>query len=415
MKAVVFTLGCKVNECESDSLMKGLSARGYEVSDKLEYADLYIVNTCAVTHEAEKKSRQTASRIKKLNPNAKIIFTGCAAEKNPEAFLVKSNGALVTGVFGKNKILERLDDEGVEIAPASCEYENMETAKTLRARAFIKVQDGCDNFCSYCIIPYLRGRSRSRDPRAVYEEIKALAPAEAVLGGINLTSYNFEGVRLVGLIRELSSLDTRIRLGSLEVGVIDDEFLTATKELKNFAPHFHLSLQSGSDETLKKMNRKYTAAEFLEKVKLIKKYYPEAGLTTDIIAGFPTETEENFSETLAFVDKAEFTDIHPFTYSPRSGTVAYKMKDLPFAVKKERTERLMANKAERKAAFVKNSLGKTFDLLAEEFKDGFTEGYSENYLRLYVKEELPAGKIYKVVAKESKGDGALAEIVEKIN
>lgn len=411
MKAVVFTLGCKVNECESDSLMKGLSARGYEVSDKLEYADLYIVNTCAVTHEAEKKSRQTASRIKKLNPNAKIIFTGCAAEKNPEAFLVKSKGALVTGVFGKNKILEHLDDEGVEIAPASCEYENMETAKTLRARAFIKVQDGCDNFCSYCIIPYLRGRSRSRDPRAVYEEIKALAPAEAVLGGINLTSYNYEGIRLTGLIRELSSLDTRIRLGSLEVGVIDDEFLTATKELKNFAPHFHLSLQSGSDETLKKMNRKYTAAEFLDKVALIRKYYLDAGLTTDIIAGFPTETEKNFAETLAFVDKAGFTDIHPFTFSPRSGTAAFKMKDLPFAVKKERTERLVAKKAELKAAFVEKSLGKTFDLLAEEFKNGFTEGYTENYLRLYLEKELPAGKIYKVVAKKGYEDGALAELV----
>lgn len=411
MKAVVFTLGCKVNECESDSLMKGLSARGYEVSDKLEYADLYVVNTCAVTHEAEKKSRQTASRIKKLNPNAKIIFTGCAAEKNPEAFLAKSKDSLVTGVFGKNKILEHLDDEGVEIAPASCEYENMETAKTLRARAFIKVQDGCDNFCSYCIIPYLRGRSRSRDPRAVYEEIKALAPAEAVLGGINLTSYNYEGVCLTGLIRELSSLDTRIRLGSLEVGVIDDEFLTATKELKNFAPHFHLSLQSGADETLKKMNRKYTAAEFLDKVALIRKYYPDAGLTTDVIAGFPTETEENFAETLAFVDKAGFTDIHPFTFSPRSGTAAFKMKDLPFAVKKERTERLMAKKAELKRAFVEKSLGKTFDLLAEEFKNGFTEGYTENYLRLYLEKELPAGKIYKVVAKKGYEDGALAELV----
>lgn len=411
MKAVVFTLGCKVNECESDSLMKGLAERGYEVSDKLEYADLYIVNTCAVTHEAEKKSRQTASRIKKLNPNAKIIFTGCAAEKNPEAFLVKSKGALVTGVFGKNKILERLGNCGVEIFPSALKYEDMETAKTLRARAFIKVQDGCDNFCSYCIIPYLRGRSRSRDPRAVYEEIKALAPAEAVLGGINLTSYNYEGVRLTGLIRELSSLDTRIRLGSLEVGVIDDEFLTATKELKNFAPHFHLSLQSGSDETLKKMNRKYTAAEFLDKVALIRKYYPDAGLTTDIIAGFPTETEENFAETLAFVDKAGFTDIHPFTYSPRSGTVAFKMKDLPFAVKKERTERLMAKKAELKAAFVESSLGKTFDLLAEEFKNGFTEGYTENYLRLYIEKELPAGKIYKVVAKKGYEDGALAELV----
>lgn len=412
MKAVVFTLGCKVNECESDSLMKGLVKRGYEVSDKLEYADLYIVNTCAVTHEAEKKSRQTASRIKKLNPNAKIIFTGCAAEKNPQAFLEKSSGSLVTGVFGKNKILEHLDGVGVEIAPASCEYENMEVAKTLRARAFIKVQDGCDNFCSYCIIPYLRGRSRSRAPRSVYEEIKELAPAEAVLGGINLTSYKFGESDITGLIKELTPLDTRIRLGSLEAGIITREFLEATKNLKNFAPHFHLSLQSGSDETLKKMNRKYTTAEFLEKVKLIGEYYPNAGLTTDVIAGFPTETEENFKETLEFIDEAGFTDIHPFTYSPRSGTVAYKMKDLPFAVKKERTERLVAKKAERKALFVKNSLGRSFDFLAEEFKDGFTEGYSENYLRLYVKKELPVGKIYKVVAKEPFKDGATAEVCE---
>lgn len=410
MKAVVFTLGCKVNECESDSLMKGLSERGYEVSDKLEYADIYIVNTCAVTHEAEKKSRQTASRIKKLNPHAKIIFTGCAAQKNPEAFLLKSEGTLVTGVFGKNKILEHLDECGIDITPQDRVYEELSPVKTLRARAFIKVQDGCDNFCSYCIIPYLRGRSRSRSPESVVKEIVELSPAEAVINGINLTSYNYEGITLTGLIDALSAVDCRIRLGSLEVNVIDDEFLSATKRLKNFAPHFHLSLQAGSDETLKKMNRKYTVAEFEEKVALIKKYYPDAGITTDIIAGFPTETEENFAETLALADRVGFTDIHAFAFSPRSGTVAYKMKDLPPEVKKARTEKLLAKKAEAKAAFAARSVGKTYDFLAEEVKDGKTLGYSGNYLRLYLDGEVPLGKIVKVAVEKPFKDGALASV-----
>ena len=412
MKAVVFTLGCKVNECESDSLMKGLSERGYEVSDKLEPADLYIVNTCAVTHEAEKKSRQTASRIKKLNPYAKIIYTGCAAQKNPEAFLSKSEGTLVTGVFGKNKILEHLDECGIDITPQNGEYEELSPVKTLRARVFIKVQDGCDNFCSYCIIPYLRGRSRSRSPESVVKEITELSPSEAVINGINLTSYDYRGIKLTGLIEALAEVDCRIRLGSLEVNVIDDEFLSATKKLKNFAPHFHLSLQAGSDETLKKMNRKYKVKEFEEKVSLIKKYYPDAGITTDIIAGFPTETEENFAETLALTDRVGFTDIHAFAFSPRSGTAAYKMKDLPPEVKKTRTEKLLAKKAEAKAAFAARSQGKIYDFLAEDVKDGYTLGYSENYLRLYVKDEVPVGKIIKVKVGNPFKDGALAEVVK---
>ena len=173
MKAVVFTLGCKVNDCESEALIAGLNARGYEVSDELEKADLYIVNTCAVTAGAEKKSRQTASRIKRLNPCAKIIFTGCAAEKNPESFLSKSDKYLVTGVFGKNRILDMIDECGEKVFPHDAVYEELPPVKSLKTRAFVKVQDGCDNFCSYCIIPYLRGRSRSRDPEKIKEEILA--------------------------------------------------------------------------------------------------------------------------------------------------------------------------------------------------------------------------------------------------
>ena len=411
MKAVVFTLGCKVNECESDSLMSGLKARGFDVSDKLEKADIYIVNTCAVTAEAEKKSRQTASRIKRLNPDAKIIFTGCAAEKNYKAFADKSAAYLVTGVFNKNAILNALDKSGVMIADKSENYEELPAPTSLKARAFIKVQDGCDGFCTYCIIPHLRGRSRSRKPESVVKEISALHPAEAIITGINLSDYKGDG-GLTGLIKSLKGVDSRIRLGSLEVGVVGDEFLKSLTELKDFAPHFHLSLQSGSNAVLKKMNRKYTREEFIEKVGLIRQYFPFAGITTDIIAGFPTETEEDFADTLSLIDIVGFSDIHPFIFSPREGTPAYKMKDLSPEIKKSRLDRLLEVKKRLKADFAAAMKGKLTDFLPEEFKDGYTEGYSGNYLRLYVKGKVPVGKIVKAKVGEPIFDGATAEIID---
>lgn len=412
VKAVVFTLGCKVNECESDSLMTGLKNIGYQVSDKLVPADLYIVNTCAVTAEAEKKSRQTASRIKKLNPNAKIIFTGCATEKNPKAFSSKSDDYLVTGVFKKGEILKMLDQTGERLCENSTEFEELLPANTLRARHFVKVQDGCNNFCSYCIIPYLRGRNRARNPESVIAEIKALAPKETVINGINLSAYNYNGVTLAGLMKSLKGLDTRIRLGSLEVGVIDHEFLSALKELKDFAQHFHLSLQSGSDSVLKKMNRHYTANQYAEKVDLIREYFPFAGITTDIIAGFPTETEENFNETLELIDRVKFSDIHPFPFSPRSGTVAFKMKDLPPEVKKQRLDILLEKKHECKQWFSTLMTGKTERFLFEEFKDGYYQGYSGNYLRLYVEDFIDDGKIKTVKILKPYKDGAIAQVEE---
>ena len=293
MKVVVFTLGCKVNECESDSLIAGLIGKGYEVSDKLEFADIFVVNTCAVTLEAEKKSRQMLARIKKINPKAKIIFTGCAAQKNAEQFYKKDGAILVTGTYAKNKIIDMIDEVGVKIEPPTLVFEELETVKSLRTRTFIKVQDGCDNMCTYCIIPYLRGRSRSRSIDSIISELKVTNPIEAVINGINLSAYNYQGKTLEDLIESIKAADikARIRLGSLEVNVITDRLLTALKSLNNFAPHFHLSLQSGSDNVLKKMNRHYTAEEFAEKVDLIRNYFPSAGITTDIIVGFPTETE----------------------------------------------------------------------------------------------------------------------------
>lgn len=412
MKAVVFTLGCKVNECESDSLIAGLIKKGYEVSDKLEPADLYIVNTCAVTHEAEKKSRQTSSRIAKLNPDAPIIFTGCAAQKDPEAFMHKPNAKLVTGVFSKHEILNMLDETGVKVSCEEKEFEELLPVKSLRTRTYIKVQDGCNNFCSYCIIPYLRGRSRSRNPQSILDEIAQVNPEEAVINGINLSAYDYKGITLAGLMRELKNVDTRIRLGSLEVNVITDEFLSALKELKDFAPQFHLSLQSGSDAVLKRMNRHYTADEYAKKAELIRKYFPLAGITTDIIAGFPTETEENFNETLSLVDRVKFSDIHPFIFSPRSGTPAYKMKDLPAEIKKARLDKLLDKKAECKKNFVKLNEGKVLSVIFEEEKNGFTEGYSGNYLRVYVKGAVKSKKPLNVKIVGAYCDGALGELTE---
>jgi len=304
-----------------------------------------------------------------------------------------------------------LDESGAKISAPCLDFEELLPVKTLRTRTYIKVQDGCNNFCSYCIIPYLRGRSRSRDPKKVRLEILESSSKEVVINGINLSAYNYNGKGLVDLINELKDLTCRIRLGSLEVTVITDELLMALKGLKNFAPHFHLSLQSGSDNVLRKMNRHYTCAEYYEKVKLIRKYFPTAGITTDIIVGFPTETEEDFINTLSFVDKVNFSDIHPFIFSPRSGTVAYKMKDLPYDIKQKRQNKLIEKKNQVRSNFIISLKGTIQDFIFEEIKDGYAQGYSGNYVRLYVKNYNENDKSKKVkIVKEYK-DGALAEII----
>ncbi len=409
MKAVVFTLGCKVNECESDSLIEGLLRKGYEVSDKLVPADIYVVNTCAVTAEAEKKSRQTVSRIRRLNPEAKIIFTGCAAQKSPTSFAEKSDKYLVTGNFKKSKILDMIDECGIVSFEDDGKFDELLPIKPLRTRAYVKVQDGCDNFCSYCVIPYLRGRSRSRAPEKVLDEVSSSCAQEVVINGINLSAYEYNGINLAGLMRYIGGADVRVRLGSLEERVITEDFLSSLTEMKNFAPQFHLSLQSGSDAVLKKMNRKYTRGDYLSKVKLIRKYFPYAGITTDIIAGFPTETEEDFVDTLNLIDEAEFSDIHPFIFSPRQGTAAYKMKDLEYSVKKSRLDKLLEKKTACKLAFATKNVGREELFLGEEVIDGYCEGYAGNYLRLYVPGDVDTNKLVKVKIVKPYKDGAVAE------
>lgn len=396
MKAAVITLGCKVNDVESGSLIRGLEELGYEVARELTPADLYVINTCAVTAEAERKSRQTVGKALKNNPSARVIVCGCAAEKNAAAFLEKSeNVVAAVGAQRKNRVLEIVKADfadgfcGNQLSGAEGKYEEMLLPKCLKTRNFVKIQDGCDRFCSYCVIPYLRGRSRSRSVSSASAEILQSAAMETVVTGIDISAYrDGEGKDLADLMLAVKDAQTRIRLGSMEVSLITERFLDALGQVRNFAPQFHLSLQSGSDKVLKSMNRHYTRQEYLDKCEMIYKAFPNAAITTDIIVGFPTETEEDFEDSVRIVREAGFAQIHAFPYSPREGTNAYrKYKELPFAVKKERVDRLLLVGAAEKERYLQNHVGKELTVVPEHCIDGYTEGYSENYIRVYVNGE----------------------------
>ena len=402
MRAVVFTLGCKVNEVESASIMSALENAGFEVDDRLSYADAYILNTCAVTREAERKSRQLIARVKKFNPQAKIFVCGCASEKDRQSF--ENRGAVfVTGARKKQEILSAISKE------YGCNAGGLSYPKQTKTRAFIKIQDGCNNFCSYCIIPYLRGREVSRPVEDILNEINACDSPEIVLNGINISSY--EG-GLVKLITALKDVKKRIRLGSLECSVISDELLLALKSLYDFAPQFHLSLQSGSTAVLKAMNRHYTRDQYIEKCGKIYSYFPDAAITTDIIAGFATETEDDFKESLSIIEEAGFARIHAFAYSPREGTTAYKLKDVPPEIKAERLHRLIEAGKASSEKYIKKFIGTIREFIAEEYSGGYTAGYTDNYIRVYVSKELQPGIKYKVMLLKIFKDGVEAEIYE---
>lgn len=408
MKACVFTLGCKLNEAESASLMRGLEERGYEVTDVLGEADLYLLNTCAVTAEAEKKSRQAVARMRKFNPSAPVIVFGCAAQNNAEAFVAREGVTLVTGAMRKDKILQMLDARGVavETEQTFCE---LPMPKRTRTRALLRVQDGCNRFCSYCLIPYLRGRSRSRSLASILAEARACEAKEIVLTGVDLSSYRDGEVGLDGLVLALKEVPARIRLGSLEVSAVTDELLAAMREAGT-APHFHLSLQSGSSEVLRAMNRRYTREQYLAACRKIYATFPEAAITTDIIVGFPTETEEDFAASLAIVEEAGFAKVHAFPFSPRKGTNAAKLTDLSLSpeVKAERMGRMLsaAETAERK--YIERNIGKVFTALFEE-----GGGYTENYIRVF-HESASEGGMYRVRLLGTCSGGATCELLSRV-
>ena len=394
------TLGCKVNQYDSDAMRAILSESGFDVRDGLEPADIFVVNTCAVTAEAERKSRQAITRILKVNPEAEIYVCGCASQNNFSPF-ARDGVRFISGTKGKLTLARELAlryqgaDDGYfdKIVTSDFEtakqYEDSREGLTVRTRHFVKVQDGCNNFCAYCIVPYLRGRSRSRSLNSVLKEIESaeVSSGEVVLTGINLSAYGKDiGTSLTDLVTALHSTTVRVRLGSLEVGVVDDKFLMATKGVGKFCPHFHLSLQSGDDGVLRDMNRKYTAEQFLLKVELIRRYYPDAGITTDIIVGYPTESEEAFANTVALARAAEFSDIHVFPYSSRKGTVAGRLPVLPPETVTERQRKMLGVKKELSTKYRLKQLGKSVEVLIESKEDGLWSGHTPNYVKVYTTE-----------------------------
>ncbi|MCD8041229.1 MAG: MiaB/RimO family radical SAM methylthiotransferase [Clostridia bacterium] len=409
MKAVVFTLGCKVNEVESSSFIAALEGWGASVSETLCPADIYVLNTCAVTREAEKKSRQLIARARKFNPDAKVYVCGCASQKDTQSFTQKGV-TFVCGAQGKAAMLKELALLFGQEYPLNSACDNLPQPKNSRTRTFIKIEDGCNNFCSYCIIPYLRGRVKSRPVQDIVNEVNAVNSPEVVLTGINISAYQFGDISLDGLIYALKDADKRIRLGSLECGVVTDNFLSACKSLKNFAPQFHLSLQSGSTAVLKSMNRRYTREQYLQKCSLIYKYLPQAAITTDIIAGFPAETEEDFLQSISIIKEANLARVHAFAFSPREGTVAYKMKDLPPQVKSDRLKRLIAAAKEAEVCFIQSRFGLVRQVVWEEYDGEYTSGYTEDYIRTYAKGNL-TGKVTSARVGTPFRDGASAEVI----
>ena len=414
MKIVVWTLGCKVNQYESDAISYQLTKLGHTVSNNLEFADIYILNTCAVTNEAEKKSRQMVAKFLKLNPNSRVLVCGCASEHNSEQFKKINGVTFIKGNAKKTEIINSLLEQGEKVDELPLIYdESIVAPKSSLSRAYVKIQDGCNNFCSYCLIPYVRGRSRSRKLDSIIEEVKlhAQSSKEIVLTGIDISDYKINGEKaLATLLKELNKFNVRIRLGSLEVRLADEKFIKEIASFKNLCPHFHLSLQSGSNSVLKRMNRHYTCGEYLETVESLRKYFENVSITTDIIVGFPEETEEEFNETCEFVRKVEFAKVHIFPYSIREGTVASRMKQVDGVITKERVKKLEKIDNELSLKYISKMKNKYFDLLVEEKVGDYFVGHTENYIKVYVKDTLKENEIVKVKILQPFKDGALGII-----
>lgn len=399
-KAALHNLGCKVNAYETEAMQELLEDSGYEIVTFHEKADIYIINTCTVTNMADRKSRQMLHRARKMNPDAIVAACGCYVQEKPEE--VADCVDIVIGNNRKKEIVHILEEyekgrEGirkdlVDIGHTR-EYEDLHLSRTAEhTRAYIKVQDGCNQFCSYCIIPYARGRVRSRSMESVREEVETLARngyQEVVLTGIHLSSYGIDtGTDLLSLIRTVHEVAgiKRIRLGSLEPRIITEEFAEAIAGLPKMCPHFHLSLQSGCTETLKRMNRRYTAEEYYEKCELLRKYFRNPALTTDVIVGFPGETEEEFKASRDFIDKVDFYETHVFKYSRREGTKAAAMPDqVPEEEKTRRSNILLDLSRKKQAAYEQRLLGTTQEVLIEEEIRRNGEIYQVGHTREYVK------------------------------
>lgn len=411
-KAALHNLGCKVNAYETEAMQEMLENAGYEIVPFKEKADIYIINTCTVTNMADRKSRQMLHKARKMNPDAVIVAAGCYVQALEDTNQIDSSVDIVIGNNKKQNLVEILKEyeaehrknepfsEMIDINHTQ-EYEALHLSTTgEHTRAYIKVQDGCNQFCSYCIIPYARGRVRSRDKQDVVEEVKRLSAngyKEVVLTGIHLSSYgvdlkNDENLlTLIQAVHDIKGIE-RIRLGSLEPRIITEEFAQTISSMPKICPHFHLSLQSGCNETLKRMNRRYTSEEYYEKCMLLRKYFENPALTTDVIVGFPGETEDEFEKSRAFVEKVGFYETHVFKYSKRHGTKAAVMPEqIPEEIKTQRSEVLLKLHDKQKKKYEETFYGKEVEILVEETveKEGrkIQTGHTKEYIKIGIESE----------------------------
>ena len=403
MKTVAFiTLGCKVNQYETNAMSQKLIEEGYKIVEHTQKADIYIINTCTVTNMSDRKSRQMIRRMKEQNKNAIIVACGCYVqvakkeiENIKEIDLALGNEEKVDIVKYCNEIIQKNKKEEIADVMQSRKFAEFgETSYTEKTRAVIKVQDGCDRFCSYCIIPYARGRVRSREPEHIIKEIKQIANEgikEVVITGIHIASYGKDfkkDYKLIDLLEEINKIDgiERIRLGSIEPLLITEEFVQRLVKLEKICEQFHLSLQSGCDETLKRMNRRYTTQQFEEIVKRLRKAYDNVNLTTDIIVGFPGETEEEFAKTYKFLEKIKFYKMHIFKYSPRKGTRAEQMpQQIEPQLKEERSKKLIELSDKNEKEYNSEYVGKRVEVLWEEQKNEIYKGHTKNYVLVEMK------------------------------
>jgi len=429
MKKVAFlTLGCKVNTYETEGMKRLFEKSGYQVVEFDTAADVYVINTCTVTHLSDRKSRQMIRRARRMNPDAVIAAVGCYAQVAPDEVSKIEGVNLVIGNNRKSEIVALVEqvsggEQKIEVLPGKAlkEYEELWAGSyTGHTRAFLKIQDGCDQFCSYCIIPYARGRIRSRNIESIMEESRKLVDngfKEIVLTGIHLTAYGKDTGRgtLLDVIKELDKLEglLRIRLGSLEPLYMTEEMIREMSEIRKLCPHFHLSLQSGCDETLARMNRKYTTAEYREIVARIRQHFEDVAITTDIMTGFPGETDEEFRKTCDFVESIGFSQAHIFQYSVRKGTKAATMRDqVPPEVKEERSRILAEICNMSMQRFRDRQVGKIKDVLFEETLEGYCTGHTGNYIPVRVLSDRDiSGELFDVRLLKNEHDFMVGQIV----
>lgn len=435
MKRVVkfITLGCKVNQYETNAMAQKFLEKGYKVIEEYEQngekPDICIINTCTVTNMSDRKSRQMLRREKENNKNVIVVAVGCYAQvaknelnKIPEIDLVLGNNEKVDIVkYVEDYINENENNIEIEDVMQSRLFSDFgDITFTEKTRAVVKIQDGCDRFCSYCIIPYARGRVRSRKPESIISEITKIAEKdikEVVITGIHIASYGKdfkEEYKLIDLLKEINKIDgiERIRLGSIEPLLITDEFVERLKKINKICHHFHLSLQSGCDETLKRMNRRYTTEQFKEIVKRLRNTYSDVNLTTDIIVGFPGETEEEFEKTYKFLDEIKFYKMHIFKYSQRKGTKAAVMQNqIPGDIKELRSRRLIELSNKNEFEINQKYIGKKVEVLFEEEKEGVFKGHTANYILVYCNDEKEnlSNKIQEVECIQNLNDHILAK------